>query len=64
MHGVSVHLSLLDEELVAHLRRNVEVVMTWPVNDVDALEHALGVGANGMISDDPGVLAELLSRRA
>ena len=63
VHGVSVHLSLLDEELVAHLRRHVEVVMTWPVNDVDTLDRVLRLGANGIISDEPDVLAELLARR-
>ena len=63
VHGVSVHLSLLDEQLVAHFRRHVEVVMTWPVNDVDALDRALGLGANGIISDEPDILAELLARR-
>ena len=63
VHGVSVHLSLLVEELITHLRRHVEVVMTWPVNDVVTLDHALALGANGIISDEPDVLAELLSRR-
>jgi glycerophosphoryl diester phosphodiesterase len=64
VHGVSVHLSLLDEPLVTDLLRHVEVVMTWPVNDDAALETALGVGANGIISDEPDVLSELLARRA
>ena len=63
-HGVSIHLSLLDEKLVAGLLRHVEVVMTWPVNDEAALDIALGLGANGIISDEPDVLAMLLARRA
>ncbi|WP_121251323.1 glycerophosphodiester phosphodiesterase [Nocardioides ferulae] len=62
-HGVSVHRSLLDEAVVAELRRHVQVVMTWPINDVESLDALLGVGANGIISDEPAVLAELLSRR-
>ncbi|MFC4784930.1 glycerophosphodiester phosphodiesterase [Nocardioides sp. MAHUQ-72] len=63
VHGVSVHLSLLDRRLVAELLGHVEVVMTWPVNDVVALDTAIGVGANGIISDEPDVLAELIRRR-
>lgn len=63
VHGVSVHLSLLDEKLVTDLLHQVEVVMTWPINDEVALETALGLGANGIISDEPDVLAVLLARR-
>lgn len=63
VHGVSVHRSLLDTEVVAALLRHVEVVMTWPINDVATLDEVLGLGANGIISDEPDVLAELLARR-
>jgi len=63
VRGVSVHLSLLDPHVVTELHRHVEVVMTWPVNDVAALDTALAVGASGIISDEASVLAELLSRR-
>lgn len=64
VHGVSVHASLLDEPTVAALRRHVEVVMTWPVNDEETLDAVLAVGVNGVISDEPDVLAALLARRA
>jgi glycerophosphoryl diester phosphodiesterase len=63
VHGVSVHASLLDPETVEHLLGHVEVLMTWPVNDVATLDAVLAVGANGVISDEPDVLAELLARR-
>jgi len=63
-HGVSVHLSLLDEQVVADLQQHVEVVMSWPVNDVATLDAAIGLGVNGIISDEPDVLAALLARRA
>ena len=49
--------------VVAELHRHVEVVMTWPVNDVATLEAALAVGATGIISDDLDVLAELQVRQ-
>jgi glycerophosphoryl diester phosphodiesterase len=61
-YGVSVHLSLLDAPLVAELLRGVEVVMSWPINDSATLDHALAIGVNGIISDEPDVLAELLAR--
>ena len=59
-YGVSVHRSLLDRDVVARLRARVEVVMTWPVNDADALAQVLGAGVNGVITDDAGVLAEVV----
>jgi hypothetical protein len=63
VHGVSVHRSLLDRAVVARLARAVQVVMTWPVNDLASLDALLEVGATGIISDEPAVLAELLRRR-
>jgi glycerophosphoryl diester phosphodiesterase len=63
VHGASVHRSLLDTSVVARLRAHVQVVMTWPVNDVAGLDALMAVGVNGIISDEPEVLAELISRR-
>ena len=59
VHGVSVHASLLDVDVVRDLLAHVEVVMTWPVNDEATLEAVLSLGANGIISDEPAVLARL-----
>ena len=63
VHGVSVHRSLLDPAIVAELHRHVEVVMTWPVNDIPTLDRLLGIGVTGIISDENEVLAELIRRR-
>ncbi|MCR6031003.1 hypothetical protein GGQ22_06055 [Nocardioides sp. zg-579] len=63
-YGVSVHLSLLDPSVVASLREHVEVVMTWPINDAATLARALDVGANGIITDEPDVLAAVAGRRS
>jgi glycerophosphoryl diester phosphodiesterase len=63
VHGVSVHRSLLDKELVAALHERVDIVMTWPVNTVTCLDDVLAMGVTGVISDEQDVLAELLSRR-
>jgi len=63
VHGVSVHMSPLSAAVVADLHRHVDLVMTWPVNDVAALDAMLAIGVTGIISDEPSVLAELLARR-
>lgn len=62
-HGVSVHVSLLDANVVGELHRRVQLVMTWPVNDAHALDTVLGYGVTGVISDEPAVLAEVIHRR-
>jgi glycerophosphoryl diester phosphodiesterase len=61
-YGVSVHRSLLSAPLVAELHESVEVVMTWPINTPTVLEEVLEIGATGVISDELGVLADLMSR--
>jgi hypothetical protein len=58
-----VHRTLLTPDVVAELHRHVEIVMTWPVNDVATLGTVLDVGATGIISDDLDVLAELQVRQ-
>lgn len=62
-YGVSVHSSLLTAEVVARFHEHVEVVMTWPINDVERLDAMLAMGVTGIISDEAHVLTELLSRR-
>lgn len=64
VYGVSVHRSLLTREVVAELNRRVEVLMTWPVNDLGSLDQLLDLGVSGIISDEDSVLAELIRRRA
>lgn len=63
VHGVSVHRSLLTEDLVAELRDRVEVVMSWPVDDPDTLRRTLAMGVNGIISNEPEVLAAVVHDR-
>jgi glycerophosphoryl diester phosphodiesterase len=62
-YGVSVHWSLLAPGVVAELHRSVEVVMSWPVDDVVTLDRVLACGVTGVISDTTEVLADLVSRR-
>ena len=61
-YGVSVHLSLLDRDVVRWLHQHVTVVMTWPVNDLDVLDHMLDIGVTGVISDEDHVLAVVKAR--
>jgi glycerophosphoryl diester phosphodiesterase len=63
VHGVSLHRTLLDAALVERLLRRVEVVMTWPVNDAATLDAVLSLGVNGVISDEPEVLGDLIAQR-
>lgn len=63
VHGVSVHRTLLDADVVARLHSHVDVVMTWPINDVSTLDAMLGIGVTGIISDELSVLSELEDRR-
>lgn len=62
-YGVSVHQSLLEPSIVAELNDRVDVVMTWPVNDIPTMDRLLGIGVTGIISDEDHVLAELIRRR-
>jgi glycerophosphoryl diester phosphodiesterase len=62
-YGVSVHRSLLDADVVRQLRTRVDLVMTWPVNDEQALEQVLSAGVTGVITDDAEVLRAVVGLR-
>jgi hypothetical protein len=61
--GLSVHRSLLDAATVSRLRTRVDLLMTWPVNDVITLDRMIDIGVSGIVSDSPEVLTELIGRR-
>lgn len=63
-YGVSIHRSLLDKAIVAELNQHVDVLMTWPINDIASLDQMLAMGVTGIISDENEVLAELIRRQA
>jgi glycerophosphoryl diester phosphodiesterase len=62
-YGVSLHRSLLSAPVVAALRDQVEVVMTWGVDDTDVLTEVVDLGVNGVISNEAEVLRRVLARR-
>jgi hypothetical protein len=59
---VSVHVSLLDGEVVADLRDRVPVVMTWPVDELVTLDRVVELGANGAITNSPEILRQIRRR--
>jgi glycerophosphoryl diester phosphodiesterase len=48
---------------VTRLREQVEVVMTWGVDDLAALTEVVDLGVNGVISDEVDVLRSVLVDR-
>ena len=62
-YGVSLHRSLLTSGVVAGLRDQVEIVMTWGVDDVAVLAEVVDLGVNGVISDEADVLRRVVARR-
>jgi hypothetical protein len=56
LDGVSIHERLLDAESTASLRRIADVVMTWPVNRPERARELLGLGVDGLITDDAGAI--------
>lgn len=61
-YGVSVHASLLDAATVSMFRDHVPVVMTWPIDDLRALDRVVGLGANGVITNQAEILREVRRR--
>jgi len=62
-YAVSLHGSLLTVPVVAELRGQVELVMTWAVNDLGALDRVASLGVNGVISDNAEVLRAVVAQR-
>lgn len=61
--GVSVRRQLLTPTIAAELRRGADVVMVWPVDTEEALDHARWLGVTGVISKDLGMLRQLVTAR-
>lgn len=58
LDGVSIHERLLDERVVAELRRRSSIVISWPVNTLQRAHELALLGVHGMISDRPSALLE------
>jgi len=55
---------LVTRELVAHAHAHGIVVHVWTINDPAEMERLLDLGVDGVMSDFPGRLAEVIARRA
>jgi hypothetical protein len=55
--GVSLHRELLTAAGVADLRKQAEIVMTWPIDTLEAYDFVVRLGVNAVISNDLAVLA-------
>lgn len=62
-YGVSIRRQLLTPAVVAELHRNVEVVMVWPVDTPEALDHARHLGVTAVISKNLALLAEVIREK-
>lgn len=56
-----VHRSLLTTDGVRRLHEHVTTVLTWPVNDVAALDAATAAGADAVITDESAILRRVLA---
>jgi glycerophosphoryl diester phosphodiesterase len=59
LEGVSLHERLADRETIVALREIADVVMTWPVNKPERARALLGLGVDGLITDDAAALSPL-----
>lgn len=55
---------LVTRELVAHAHAHGIVVHVWTINEPAEMERLLDLGVDGVMSDFPGRLAEVVARRA
>lgn len=58
LEGISIHQKLLDRESVALVRSVADLVLTWPVNQPERARELLGLGVNGLITDDVARLTQ------
>lgn len=61
---VAPHCQFVTAAVVAELKRRALTVFTWTVNEPDEMERVLAAGVDGIITDDPGRLRELLEPHA
>ena len=52
LEGISIHQKLLDPESVARVRSVADLILTWPVNQPERARELLGLGVDGLITDD------------
>ena len=53
---------VLDRRFVKRAKRAGLVVIVWTINDVDEMQRLLDIGVDGILTDNPTTLKELLDR--
>lgn len=59
--GAVLHHSLLTRTTAARLHGELELLLTWPINDDASLDRALQAGADGVITDERRILERVLA---
>jgi len=54
---------LVTAEFVAHAHAHGLHVHVWTINDVDEMHRLLDLGVDGVMSDFPGLLQEVVDKR-
>lgn len=55
-------IKVLDQRFVDRAKRAGLVVIVWTINDVDEMQRLLGLGVDGILTDEPTLLKSLLDR--
>lgn len=61
--AISINQRLLTADTVRALKEVAVHVMTWPINDAARARELIAWGVDGIISDDIGVLREIVAER-
>jgi glycerophosphoryl diester phosphodiesterase len=64
LEGISIHRRLLDEDVVADLRRRADLLLSWPVAEPAVAHRLWGWGVDGVITESFEALAAELAPRA
>ncbi|MFP6641113.1 MAG: glycerophosphodiester phosphodiesterase family protein, partial [Myxococcota bacterium] len=54
---------LVTPELIEHCHRHGIEVHVWTINETEEMTELLDLGVDGLVTDVPGRLAQLLTRR-
>ena len=58
LEGISIHQKLLDRERIDLVRSVSDLILTWPVNHPERARELLGLGVDGLITDELQRLAQ------
>jgi glycerophosphoryl diester phosphodiesterase len=62
-HAISIHRKLLNPATLRALKERAQMVMTWPINSASVLDEVVGLGVDGVISDNIDLLRVMVAAR-